>query len=36
MVYEGNMADKREIDERQILDRLDSFMKNLGLNRLEN
>ena len=36
MAYEGNMADKREIDERQILDRLDSFMESLGLNKLEN
>lgn len=35
MVYEGNMADKRDIDERQILDRLDSFMESLGLSKLE-
>lgn len=35
MVYEGNMADRREIDERQMLDRLDSFMESLGLSKLE-
>lgn len=34
MTYEGNMADKREIDERQILDRLDSFMESLGLQKI--
>lgn len=36
MTYEGNMADKREIDERQILDRIDSFMENLGLQKINN
>ncbi len=34
MTYEGNMADKREIDERQILDRIDSFMEGLGLQKI--
>lgn len=36
MTYEGNMADKRELNEAQILDRLDAFMESLGLNKLEN
>ncbi len=34
MTYEGNMADKREFDEAQTLDRLESFMESLGLSRL--
>lgn len=32
--YEGNMADKRELDQRQILDRIESFMESLGLRQL--
>ncbi len=35
LTYEGNMADKREFDGAQVLDRLESFMENLGLNRLD-
>lgn len=31
MTYEGNMGDKREFDEAQTIDRLESFMENLGL-----
>lgn len=34
MTYEGNMADKREIDERQTLDRVDSFMESMGLQKI--
>ena len=35
MTYEGNMADKREFDEAQVVDLLESFMENLGLRKLE-
>jgi benzoyl-CoA reductase subunit B len=35
LTYEGNMADKREFDQSQVLDRLESFMESLGLDRLE-
>jgi hypothetical protein len=35
MVYEANMADKREWDDREVRDRLDSYMESLGLTRLE-
>ncbi len=31
MTYEGNMADKREFNESQTLDRIDTFMESLGL-----
>ncbi|MDZ4247627.1 MAG: benzoyl-CoA reductase, bzd-type, subunit O [Dehalococcoidia bacterium] len=31
MTYEGNMADKREFNESQTLDRIDAFMESLGL-----
>ncbi len=31
MTYEGNMADKRELNEAQTLDRIDAFMESLGL-----
>ena len=34
MTYEGNMADKREFDEGQTLDRIDSFMESLGLRKI--
>ncbi|MFQ5827167.1 MAG: 2-hydroxyacyl-CoA dehydratase [Dehalococcoidia bacterium] len=34
MTYEGNMADKREFDEAQVLDRLESFMESLELQKL--
>lgn len=32
--FESNFADKREFDERQVLDRVDSYLESLGLNRL--
>lgn len=35
LTYEGNMGDKREFDPAQVLDRVDSFMESLGLNKLE-
>ncbi|MBI4286956.1 MAG: 2-hydroxyacyl-CoA dehydratase [Chloroflexi bacterium] len=35
LTYEGNMADKREFDESQTLDRLESFMESLGLHKLD-
>lgn len=35
MTYEGNMGDQREFDEGQTLDRIDSFMERLGLEKLE-
>ncbi len=31
VTYEGNMADKREFDEAQVRDRIESFMESLGL-----
>ncbi len=31
MTYEGNMADAREFDEAQTVDRMESFMESLGL-----
>jgi len=34
MTYEGNMADEREFDESRAYARVDSFMENLGLERL--
>jgi len=34
LTFESNMADHREFDEAQILDRLDAFMENLGLRKL--
>ncbi|MFQ5826612.1 MAG: 2-hydroxyacyl-CoA dehydratase subunit D, partial [Dehalococcoidia bacterium] len=33
LTYEGNMADPREFDEAQTVDRLESFMESLGLGR---
>ncbi|MDO8636825.1 MAG: 2-hydroxyacyl-CoA dehydratase family protein [Dehalococcoidia bacterium] len=35
LAYEGNMADKRELDERQVVDRVEAFMESLGLTRCE-
>ncbi|MBI4288605.1 MAG: 2-hydroxyacyl-CoA dehydratase [Chloroflexi bacterium] len=35
LAYEGNMADKRELDERQVVDRVEAFMESLGLKKLE-
>lgn len=34
LTFEGNFADKREFDERQVLDRLDSFLESMGLGKL--
>lgn len=34
VVYEGNMADKREFDEGQTLRRLTTFMESMGLKKL--
>lgn len=34
VVYEGNMADKREFDEAQTMNRLTVFMENLGLKKI--
>lgn len=36
MTYEGNMADSRDLDRAQVIDRIDAFMEGLGLNKLEN
>jgi benzoyl-CoA reductase subunit B len=33
MTYEGNMADEREFDEAQVLDRLDAFLESLGVSK---
>ncbi len=35
LTYEGNMGDKREFDEAQAVDRLESFMEALGLKKLQ-
>jgi benzoyl-CoA reductase subunit B len=35
LTFESNMADRREFDETQILDRLDAFMQSQGLRILE-
>jgi len=35
VVFEHNMGDRREFDEVQVLDRLDSFLESLGLKKLE-
>ena len=35
VTYEGNMADKRDFDEAQTIDRIESFMEKLGLHKLE-
>lgn len=32
--YEGNMADPREFDEAQVVDRLEAFMESLGLDKI--
>ena len=34
MTYEGNMGDKRELDETEVLDRVDAFMESLDLTRI--
>jgi benzoyl-CoA reductase subunit B len=34
MTYEGNMGDEREFDLERVFHRIDSFMENLGLERL--
>ncbi len=35
LTYEGNMADKREFDESQVVDRMEAFMESLGLEKLD-
>lgn len=35
MTYEGNLADKRELDPAQIMDRIDAFMESLGLKKIQ-
>lgn len=35
LTYEGNMGDRREFDQAQVLDRVESFMESLGMKRLE-
>ena len=35
VTYEGNMADPREFDEVQALDRIEAFLQSLGLQKLE-
>lgn len=35
VTLEGNMADFREMDEAQVIDRVESFMESLGLSKLE-
>lgn len=32
--YEGNMGDKRDLDEAQVLDRIDALMESLGLTKI--
>ncbi len=34
LTFEGNMGDKRELNEAQVLDRLDAFMESMGLEKL--
>lgn len=34
MTYEGNMGDKREVNQQEILNRLEAFMETLGLTKL--
>lgn len=34
LAYEGNMADRREVDEPQIFARIDAFMESLNLKKL--
>lgn len=36
MTYEGSSADRRDVDERQTLDRVDAFMESLGLSKIPN
>ncbi|MBI2877555.1 MAG: 2-hydroxyacyl-CoA dehydratase [Candidatus Tectomicrobia bacterium] len=35
VTYEGNMSDRRELDEAQPLDRLEAFLQSLGLKKLD-
>lgn len=35
VTYEGNMADPREFDEVQALDRIEAFLQSLGLQKIE-
>lgn len=34
MTYEGNMGDRREVNQQEILNRLEAFMETLGLTKL--
>lgn len=34
MTYEGNMGDEREFDEKRVMNRVDTFMETMGLERL--
>ena len=34
MTYEGNMGDRREVNQQEILNRLESFMETLNLTKL--
>ena len=35
MLFEGSVADERELDEKRILNRIDNFMETLGLKKLD-
>lgn len=35
LTYEGNMADSRELNREQVLDRIDSFMSSMDMKKLE-
>jgi len=34
IIYEGNAADKRELSEAQVLDRIDGLMEQMGIKKL--
>ncbi len=35
LMYEGNMGDPREVDQAQVLERIEAFMESLGLKKLD-
>ena len=35
LTYEGNMVDKRELNMVQIKERFDTFMENMGVNKIK-
>ena len=35
MTFEGNMGDEREFDEQMVLSRIDAFLENLNLKKIE-